>query len=241
MTEPHSPAPSLSASLSPSSPVLLVDSAESSSQIDKHLVSLGIAIEKARLDVGDFQLDGQIVIERKRADDFINSLLDGRMFSQAAMMAATGMRPVYLIEGDIRALQSSVNPEALAGAQSALMVFYNASTVFTGDQMGSARLIGRMFLHLTQGLGYEVPLRVKKPKDPSVLAQYLVEGLPGVGPETARKLLKHFGSAKAVFGATEADLLTVDGMGKKGAQKLLEALGAPVGDFASTKGAPGRS
>lgn len=241
------PASNASSAAEAHEPVLIVDAAESSSQIDKHLVSLGIPIVKERLEIGDFNLDGQILVERKRTDDFVNSLMDGRLFSQASMMKASGMRSMFLIEGDMRDIQSNVNPEALAGAQSALVVFYDTSMVFTGGQLESARLIGRMFLHLTKGLGYEIPLRNKKPKDLQVMAQYLVEGLPGVGVESARKLLRHFGSARAVFAATEAELVAVDGMGKKGAQKLLEALNAPVGgacgmggDFHSTKAAPKR-
>jgi len=38
------------------------------------------------LPVGDFVVSGQIIFERKRADDFAASLIDGRLFSQAARL-----------------------------------------------------------------------------------------------------------------------------------------------------------
>lgn len=217
---------------------ILVDLSESSSQIDRHLTDQGYSLEKVRLDVGDYQIGGRLAIERKTADDFAASILDGRLFSQAAMMQASGMRSVFLIEGSLSRIQSAINPEALAGAQSALIALYGASMVFTENPQGSARLIGRLFKHLTNGLGYEVPLRQNKPKDPSVQSLFIVESLPGVGPETARKLLKHFGSAKGVFIASENELLEVDGIGRKGAQKIVAALEFGGQEFPTTKNAP---
>lgn len=214
---------------------ILVDSAESASQIDRHLTSLGFMIEKVRLDVGDYQIAGQMVIERKTANDFVASILDGRMFSQAAMMKASGMRQVFIVEGDLSRIQSQMQPEALAGAQSALVAIYDASLVFTDGPMGTARLIGRLHKHLTEGLGYEIPMRGPKPKDPSVQALFIVESLPGVGPESARKLLKHFGSVKAVMAASADDLSKVDGIGKKSAEKIAGAVSATIGHIMSTK------
>ena len=217
---------------------ILVDVSESSSQIDRHLSEQGCQLEKVRLEVGDYQIAGQLVIERKAVDDFAASLLDGRLFSQAAMMQASGMRAIFLIEGSMSRIQSAINPEALAGAQSALIAMYGASIVFTENPLASARLIGRLFKHMTEGLGYEIPLRQNKPKDPSVQALFLVESLPGVGPETARKLLRHFGSAKAVFLASEDELVEVDGIGRKSAQKIVSTLEFGAQEFPTTKTAP---
>lgn len=45
----------------------------------------------------------------------------------------------------------------------------------------TARLLARMVRHATEGLGYEIPLRAKKQRPDGAMAQYLVEGLPGVG------------------------------------------------------------
>jgi Fanconi anemia group M protein len=81
-----------------------------------------------------------------------------------------------------------------------------------------------MAIHATHGLGYEIPLRAAKQKN--AVAQYLIEGLPSVGPKTAQALLAHFGSPRAVFTATEDELQKVVGLGKKTATTILAALAA---------------
>ena len=55
-------------------------------------------------------------------------------------------------------------------------------------------------------------------------AQYILEGLPGIGPSTAIELEDHFGSVRAVFTADEKELKEVEGIGPKTAQKITEAV-----------------
>ncbi len=69
-----------------------------------------------------------------------------------------------------------------------------------------------------------ISLRGAKPKDFKVLAQYAVEGLPGCGPGTAKKLLGHFGSVERVFAATTDQLCEVKGVGRKTAEQIRELL-----------------
>lgn len=104
----------------------------------------------------------------------------------------------------------------------------------------SARLLARMHKHLTEGLGYEVATRVAKPRvaPDGAMSQYLVSGLPGVGPELARRLVMHFGSAGAVFAASEKDLCSVKGIGTGTARKIVESLQLRPSNFRTTKAAP---
>lgn len=81
-----------------------------------------------------------------------------------------------------------------------------------------------MHRHATEGLGYLVPMRGGKPKDRSSQAQFLVEGLPGVGPSSAIKLHEHFGSPKAVFQADAIALKKVPGIGPKTIATISEVL-----------------
>ena len=71
------------------------------------------------------------------------------------------------------------------------------------------------------------------------LPQFLVCGLPGVGPEAARKLLMHFGSARTVFAASVMDLKGCKGIGPKTAEAIASALDLKPTSFRSTKSAPG--
>ncbi|MEX3983959.1 helix-hairpin-helix domain-containing protein [Paraburkholderia sp. EG287A] len=81
-------------------------------------------------------------------------------------------------------------------------------------------------------------------------AQFLLEGLPGCGPKTAKPLVSTFGSALAAFNASVDELCKVPGVGKKTAERIRDALTwqAPTGtwklslaaDAASTRRSSGR-
>ena len=51
-----------------------------------------------------------------------------------------------------------------------------------------------------------------------------LDGIPGVGPQTRRRLLGRFGSVENVRNASKADLLDVDGVGEKTAETISERL-----------------
>jgi ERCC4-type nuclease len=51
------------------------------------------------LTVGDYDIAGGITVERKTYADFATSLVDGRLFTQAAILARCPHRPVILLEG----------------------------------------------------------------------------------------------------------------------------------------------
>lgn len=67
------------------------------------------------------------------------------------------------------------------------------------------------------------------------MSQYLVEGLPGVGPETARKLISHFGSARDVFAASVTELRACKGIGPMTAEGITAALDLVPTSFRVTK------
>ena len=49
-------------------------------------------VRLARLRVGDYLINDQVLIERKTIVDFAASLVDGRLFPQAARLARDGRR-----------------------------------------------------------------------------------------------------------------------------------------------------
>lgn len=46
----------------------------------------GVRLEEKKLSVGDYQINDHIFVERKTTKDFIVSLIDGRLFSQASRL-----------------------------------------------------------------------------------------------------------------------------------------------------------
>ena len=59
-----------------------------------------------------------------------------------------------------------------------------------------------------------------------------LDGVPGLGPKRAAALLRHFGSVKAVRGASVEDLCAVDGIGAALAATILRSLADPTAESA---------
>jgi Fanconi anemia group M protein len=217
---------------------LFVDSREKRSKIAVRLSHLGFSVRTKKLFVGDYSLPGKFIIERKEANDFVTSIMNGHLFHQAELLASHADRPFIVLEGNLDEIYSSIDPESVAGAISALLLFYGIAVAPSPSIDATARLIGRMIKHSTQGLGYEIPLRTSKPKFDGGAALFLVEGLPGVGPEMARKLIGHFGTPAKVFAAGAAELREVKGVGPKTIASIHGALNTAPTGFRTTKSAP---
>jgi ERCC4-type nuclease len=56
--------------------------------------------------------------------------------------------------------------------------------------------------------------------------EHLLQGLPGVGPELAKRMREHFGRVPWKWDVTEKDLMQVKGIGKEKAKKMIELFGA---------------
>lgn len=204
--------------------IITADSRESRSGIALKLRSLpGVSLEQAEMTSGDYLIGPGVAVERKAASDFVLSLMEGRLFDQLARMAIEHERAIILIEGNIYETRSAITPEALDGATSYISLLSGASLIHSPSLARTPYLIHRMALHIQHGLGYEIPIRTCKPKGPAA-AQYILEGLPSVGPKLAQVLLAHFGSPRAVFSATREDLLQVKGLGPKSVEAIFAAL-----------------
>lgn len=206
---------------------IICDTTESRCGIP-HLLSErpNVRAELRDLDLGDYQIGERAVIERKSASDFIASIMDRRIFAQMEMMTASCDIAVVLVEGDVFASRSAIEPAALEGALSWIAVLSGAQLMFSGSAAQSASMIATMARHCQQGLGYIPALRSGKPTatQASVITRYVLEGLPGVGATTAITLAKHFQTIQAVANASLDDLKSVDGIGQKTALKVYQAM-----------------
>lgn len=195
-----------------------------------------VRVEVKKLEVGDYLCAEDVVVERKSAADFVASIFDKRLFEQVAQMTMNYPTAILVIEGDIYDTRSAIKPEALDGALSWLVALAGVSLVPTSGVQHTARIIATIARHAQHGLGYEIPLRYNKPKqvhqhekDPTIKRvyrqqQFLVEGLPGIGPERAKTLLKHFGSPQLLFQASPESIRSVKGIGEKAASEICTVL-----------------
>ncbi len=205
--------------------IITADMREQRSKVCGYLEkSQKVIIEYADLACGDYVCGPEVAVERKESTDFVSSIMDNRLFNQVHRLKAEYERPIFIIEGDIFQTRSQIPPAALIGAVSYLSVIESISVIQTSNAKQTAQVLETMARHSQQGLGYEVALRSQKPKDASILSQYVVEGLPSIGPKAAHQLLKHFKTVSGVFSASQEELCEVSGIGKKTASRIHEIL-----------------
>ena len=206
---------------------IVVDDRERPSGVVAELEKLGGAIRIQHLAVGDYCVDGAVLIERKTAADFAQSLFDGRLFSQAGRMSSSPLRPAYIIEGTIAEWSGlGVSRESLQGALVTLALIFDIPVFRSSDPAESARLIhyiGSQLVRLRDP-GY-VPYRQAKAKRKKTRQLRVLQSLPGVGPDRARRLLEHFKTVRACLSATATELMKVDEIGPKTAAAIEEIIG----------------
>ncbi|HDH81813.1 MAG TPA: Hef nuclease, partial [Thermoplasmatales archaeon] len=169
-------------------------------------------------------LSDRMAVERKRATDFLDSLIKKRLFDQIGRLADAYQRPVLLIEGE-GLFSRNVNIRAIYGAMASIIADYGFSVVTTRNAEETARILYAMAGREQLKVKKEVALRGNK----HLLSlkekqQYIIEGLPFISAVSAKKLLDYFGSVRRVINATEKELCEVEGIGKKKAKLIKEVI-----------------
>ncbi len=207
--------------------VVYVDSRELRSGIPKILKELGAEIEVRTLDVADYVVSEEIGIERKSANDFIQSIIDGRLFDQVERLKRAYEKPVIIIEGELYGIRN-VHPNAIRGAIASVTVDWGVPILFSSGKEETAQFIYLLAKREQEDRKKEVRLRnEKKALTLAERQRLIVEGLPNVSATLARRLLKHFGNVERVFTATEEELKEVEGIGEKKAREIRKVITAP--------------
>ena len=211
---------------------IVVDRAEThSGVVDQFAEFDDLEIEIARLPRGDYWIGGNLAVERKTVSDLIASIHEDRkrLFNQVRGIKDMGMRPLFVIEGgSLYDVLSEISESVIAEALSYLAIVEEVTVLRAESAYDTAHLLYVMANHAQRGLGFEAPLRGRlSAGDAATAQQYVVEGLPGIGPQLARSLLAHFGTVRSLFDADEEALCDAPGMGTARARRLAEFLDAP--------------
>jgi Fanconi anemia group M protein len=176
------------------------------------------------LKAGDYLVECTVLIERKAFADLAASIIDGRLFAQAAKLARSSYRALFLIEGPVTEEMAKLHPHALKGAILSVALQWRLPVLFSEGPEDSLYIL-RMLAEQSQYCR-ELTLNRPgyKPKRTITKRLYVLQGLPGVGPKLATELLHRFGSVEKVIQASELELIKVPGLGPKKAAAIRAVL-----------------
>lgn len=203
--------------------IILADHREKYSGVPALLEQKGAKVHMTTLQAGDYIINHQAVIERKSAEDFIQSLITDRLFNQISRLTKAGLLPFVLLEGNPFKTTHRINHAAIKGALLSIMASWQVPVIYAKDSEDSACLM--LMMKGQMSARHEiVRLTSYKPKRIKAHCLQFLQGLPQIGPLLAKRLVNHFGSMKAIVNAEEKELRQVDGIGKQTAGKICEFL-----------------
>lgn len=201
-------------------PVVFADTREGNSKVIRHLSEMEIDVKVQAMAVGDYQVSDEVVIERKTAKDFVDSIVDKRLFKQARSLMEEFKRPLIILEGD-DLYNGMINPNAIRGSIASIALDFGISIIPTRNAQDTAAMIKRIAIR--EQSGEKTPIQIRTDKKPVNLWEqqlFIIESLPNIGPVNAKNLLEHFGTVVNIINASESQLQEVEGIGKKTAANI---------------------
>lgn len=199
-----------------------VDHRELRGPLPSALIASGrFDVRVRRLIVGDYIADGALIFERKTLPDLVMSIKQGRLFEQAARLADCRFPVALILEGSGADLAGcGMRWRAIQGALIAVTMNLGVPLLRSRCPAETVATIELAALQRRRLAHAPLPRRGQRPKGRQAHRHYLLQGLPGIGPGRAARLLREFGSVQAVIDADEAALARVQGIGSRIAGKI---------------------
>jgi len=209
---------------------VIADSREMRSGVPERLEKAGVCVDVRTMEVGDYVLSDDTAVERKTSEDFAASLLDGKrnIFDQLLHLTKNYKKPILILEGEEDPSSvRNISPASVSGALLSITMDLHVSVIRTRSVEETAEIL-RMIASKEQIDERKSvnPHGKKTARTTAEQQEYMLSSIPGVGPYAAHLLLEHFGSLKAVLNASEAELMTVRGIGKKTAERIRSLVAA---------------
>lgn len=189
---------------------IIVDNREKNSLVLAELISGCMEVELKQLEVADYII-GDTAIERKTISDFISSMMNKRLLQQLNGLQQYPSR-LIIIEGiDEHEFyndksEGGIHANAIRGMILSIIFDFATPIIFTKDSADTAKflmVLAKRFDRGKQEIGLNPKRRARSVPEQQ---QFILEGFPGIGPVSAKALLKKFGTIKGIINATPEEL-----------------------------------
>lgn len=189
---------------------ILIDNREKNSLVPAILSKLNIDFEFIHLPTGDYIVN-DVVIERKTIPDLKSSIINKRILFQLKELKQYP-KAILLIEGisTFELYEGIIHENALRGFILSIALEHKIPIIFTENEEDSAKYLAVLAKKTKKA---QLSLRQKLQLDENEQKHFILEGFPGIGPQTARKLLDKFKSIKNLINASDKELKEI--LGKK--------------------------
>ena len=203
---------------------VIVDHRELKSKVIDFLKIFGVEVEVESLPIADYIVSEEVCVERKTISDLVDSIIDGRVFSQAREMTNCFEKPIMIIEGDLREGFKRIGENQLTGAILSIIMDFRIGFLITRDERETAIAIYNL-ARREQEKGSKPKIKIPKKRTSIEEIQLrVVASLPGINYTLAERLLEKFETVERVFTAPLNELMKVKGIGEKTATKIREVL-----------------
>lgn len=176
----------------------------------------------------DYLLEGAgLCIERKTAEDFVNSIIDGRIWKQLHTMSTMCRIPILVVIGSpsVALTFTRFKRSSYLGALVSIIVktsgeglSSNVSVVVLDTNYDLMYMLKSFYEKFKEGALYLVPRQPTKKSDVYASKIALLTAVPGIGEVYARRLLEKFKTIEKVVNASIDELTEI--IGKKRAEKV---------------------
>ena len=201
--------------------VIIADYREKQSGLPELLIKKGAVLTHQSLSAGDYFIKGACLIERKTAEDFVQSLIDGRLFNQCRKIRESGHPGLLIIEGNLVAVDRKISAEALNATLLSVMVSWQMPIYFSSGKDETASALLRIGSFQKKSKNREV-LRGSSKQKCHGSQIFFLQSLPKVGPQLALRLISYFGTLERIATAGVSELKAVEGVGKNKAEFIFQ-------------------
>jgi Fanconi anemia group M protein len=176
-------------------------------------------LEFAQLPVGDYIISKRMCVERKTVQDFESSIMNSRVFDQLDRLSHEFGKPILILEGD--EADFTMQRNAILGAIISIYRDYNVQVMRSEGTWDTVTMLARLAEKEQEDRSREPKIVGSKRAYTDSQWQVLILGaLPGIGPKLAVSLIRHFKTIRGVASAEPKDLMEVEKVGKKKAERI---------------------
>ncbi len=203
---------------------IIADYREKASPVIKALFSEpDVEIEMTNLEMGDYVISEDVCVEFKTKEDFLNSLIDNRLFNQVINLTNRYKKPLIIVQGleDLFSLRN-INKNAIRGLLLSLALDYRIPIIFTANPKDTAKYLLLIARNEQLNLKKSIALHTKKPRTIKEVQEYIVSSLPNIGSTLSIPLLKHFKTIKNLANSDIDELLKIENIGPEKAKTIYD-------------------